>query len=131
MKSGMKVISILTILTGFFFVTEAFANDIIGFHVISESSNEVVMEVSYVYDGNFGNDVAIGAYMANDGKRPDFFAYGPGKCLKGRNKVRVTLSATSNAPKQFSTNQISLSMYIGGSYSFLDKIFPYRKSWRR
>lgn len=120
------------ILSSFFF-TDAFAegNDITGYRVISEKSDELVLDVGYVYSGNFGNNVAIGAYMVNDGKESPYFAYGPGNVSRGAHRTRVSLSTNSRAPERFTTNQIKLTMYIGGSYQFLSEIFPHRKTWAK
>lgn len=113
--------------------SEVFAesNDIISFRVVSESTNQIVMEVSYVYAGNFGSNVYIGAKMASNGNPSRYFAYQPGRISRGRHKTRVSLSTATTAPSHLTTNQILLYMYIGSSYSFLEEFFPYHKTWSK
>ena len=46
-----------------------------------------------------------------------------------KQKTRVTITTSKGTPASFTTNQIVLQMYVGGSYVFLQEIFPFEKTW--
>lgn len=97
--------------------------------IISEGTNEVVLAVTYRYDGDHGGNVAISAVMAHDGEASQHFAYRPGQVAKGRHRTRVRLGTSSRAPAVFSTDQIVISMYVGGGEAFLKRRFHFAKTW--
>lgn len=104
-------------------------NDIKRFKIVSQTANKIVMDVHYSYSGSFGSNVWISAKMAKDGEASKFYAHIPGKVMPGTNKTKVVLKTRSGAPGLFSTNQLILSMYKGGSYTFVQEIFNFTKTW--
>ena len=105
-------------------------NDIMGFKVVNESPHHLVLEVWYSYSGNRGRNVLIGARSPKSGISG--FSYRPNKCSKGEHRVRVSFGFDSgkNTPYQFTTENLYLTMYVGGKRSFLQKTFNHRKTWR-
>jgi hypothetical protein len=97
--------------------------------IASESTNEVVLDVVYTYDGDQGSNVAIAAVMADRGRNSSYYAYRPGRVEAGRHRARVSLGTTRDAPEAFSTDQIELAMYVGGGSAFVKRRFSFAKTW--
>jgi hypothetical protein len=97
--------------------------------IATESSNEVVLQVAYIYDGDQGSNVAVAAVMATDGSNSSYYAYRPGRVERGRHRTRVTLGITGNAPEVFSTDEIEVAMYVGGGSAFVKRRFRFAKTW--
>jgi hypothetical protein len=97
--------------------------------IASESTNEVVLEVVYTYDGDRGSNVAIAAVMADGGRNSSYYAYRPGRVERGRHRTRVSLGTTRNAPEAFATDQIEVAMYVGGGAAFAKRRFSFAKTW--
>jgi hypothetical protein len=104
--------------------------DFHGFRVLADRGTELDLEVSYSYSGAFGENVAIGARMATDGEVSPNVSFRPdGASVGQRQTAKVTVS--TNSETSFTSTQIVLQMYIGGSFVFLEEIVPYRKTWAR
>jgi hypothetical protein len=97
--------------------------------IASESTNEVVLNVVYSYDGDRGDQVAISAVMAQDGETSAHYGYRPGRVERGRHRTQVRLGTTESAPAIFATNEIEVAMYVGGGEAFLKRRFSYAKTW--
>jgi hypothetical protein len=111
---------------------EPTSTDIKGFRVLSQGHDRVELEVDYAYDGRFGRDIALSAKMASEGTASPYAACMPGKVEPtGHGTARVTLRTDKNPPASFTTDQLVLAMYIGGSYVFLEEVFPFEKTWTK
>ena len=99
----------------FLFVSPARAQDnrIDSVSVVSESSDEIILDVVYVYNGDQGNNVALSAVMATDGESSAYYAVRPARVEPSRHRARVWLGVTRGAPEVFFTNQLEVSMYGG------------------
>jgi len=128
-KTIFAIILLSIILLGTEEQERAQSNDIIDIRVLSGISNVIVLEVNYFYLGNFGENVFLGAKMANYGEVAEYYTCKPGKVFQGRHRTKIVLSIKSTSPGNFTTNQILLFMYIGRSYTFLIEFFPYYKTW--
>jgi hypothetical protein len=110
---------------------EAERNRIFQVSVLSESMNEVTLNVKYYYSGNFGDNVFMSAVMARDGKAIGHFAYKPGKVQVGHGSTKVVLGVDQSAPEQFSSDQLLVSMYKGGGKEFIESLHSFPKTWSR
>lgn len=99
--------------------------------IASESTNQVVLDVVYSYDGDHGASVALSAVMADNGEASSHYAYRPGRIERGRHRARVTLGTNAGAPETFSTDQLVITMYVGGGAAFLRRPFGFAKTWSK
>jgi hypothetical protein len=114
-------------------MTQALAegNKIIEIRVLSETTNEVNLEVRYNYSGNFGHNVFMSTVMAENGQPSQYYAYRPGRIQIGHHKTRVVLGTSQSAPEWFATDQLLVQMYVGGGEPFQKRLFRYSKTWTR
>jgi hypothetical protein len=99
--------------------------------IVSESADEVVLDVIYTYDGDQGDNVAVSAVMASNGEVSTHYAHRPARIERGRHRARVRLGTNAGAPEIFSTNRLEIAMYIGGGATFLKRQFDFAKTWSR
>jgi hypothetical protein len=99
--------------------------------IVSESADEVVLDVVYTYDGDQGDNVAVSAVMAGNGEVSTHYAHRPARIERGRHRARVRLGTNAGAPEIFSTNRLEIAMYIGGGATFLRRQFDFAKTWSR
>jgi hypothetical protein len=109
-------------------------NHILGFRVLSESQNELMIEVQSYYTGNHGKTANISVLPTFNGKIANV-GYSAGRCpnsnkvFVGRNKTCITLSSTIRG-SQFVTNGLQICMFGGPSGgSFHCENLAHTKRW--
>ena len=93
-------------------------NDIISYHVLSESLNEVVIEINSYYSGSHGpTNVVLGVVPVINHQATGYIGYGSdSKCTTGNvlsignNTNCFTLKADTGV-NQFDTNELQICMY--------------------
>jgi hypothetical protein len=100
-------------------------NRFLGFRVITEESNKLVLDVDYVYSGDHGAFVVAAACFANNGELLSSYSYKPGRVALGRGTTRITLTCTGRAPVE--TNQLQFS--LGRPEQFYEQFFVFEKVW--
>jgi hypothetical protein len=101
------------------------SNRFVGFRIVTEEPDKVVLDVDYVYSGDHGSSVFAEACFANDGEVLGSYAYKPGRVTPGRGTTRITLSCTARAPVE--TNQLRFTLYRGEG--FYEQFFVFEKTW--
>ncbi|MCX5846318.1 MAG: hypothetical protein NTW12_08175 [Deltaproteobacteria bacterium] len=128
-KYVVMLFSFIVLFTG-----SAFADDnkILGFKVVSQTSNELVIEVTYNYSGDHGDNVFIKVVPAIDRKSSRFFGYKPNRISAGINTLttKIKPNPKSKVPDGYTTNQLGISMYVGGQGTFLaPSYYDFEKNW--
>lgn len=105
-------------------------NEILGFQVISDRPNELVIEVNYVYSGNMGDKIGMSAGVS--GEKDYKIGVTPAWVHTGRNVAKIQLSAIEErASGPFSTRDLRFYMYdqTSGNKVSAVKRFSYKKDW--
>lgn len=101
---------------------------IITFRVAFETSDTLVLDVDYKYDGSSGSMVYVSAYFALDGNRFNSYAVTPGTIKVGSGTTRIILRCIRLAAA-LKTNELIFYIYKGGNKDFYTKTFPHEKTW--
>jgi len=108
--------------------------DILGFRVLSESQDELVLEIQSYYTGKLGPTAHISVFPTFNGQTAAV-GYSAGRCAGsnnvsvGRNSTCITLSSTIRG-SQFVTNGLQICMFGGPSGGhFHCENLAYRKNW--
>ena len=79
--------------------------------IVSETTDSIVLEVRYSYDGRQGDRAFASARMTSGGKVVRHFGYRPGAIERGRGRTRIQLSAVESAPPQFESDGVKVELY--------------------
>jgi hypothetical protein len=102
---------------------------ITGLRIVSEASDNLVIDVQYRYSGEQGSKVFASVVMGNGGEASPNFAYRPGSVKPGRGWSRVALSLNQSAPDVFTSDALIATLYVGGQEEFAKQIFRFPKTW--
>jgi len=134
-RCGLGILARIASLAALALVTASGAvqaqDRILGLRIISESVDQLVLEVSYEYTGARGNNVFVTATMANRGEASRYYAVRPARVGVGRGRARITLGTAQSAPDAFTSDALLIGMYVGGQKEFLRRSFDYLKTWSR
>lgn len=108
--------------------------DILGFRVLSESQDELVIEIQSYYTGNLGPKAHISVFPTLNGQTANV-GYSAARCpnsnsvFAGHNSTCITLSSTIRG-SQFVTNGLQICMFGGPSGgSFHCENLAHTKQW--
>ncbi len=107
----------------------ATGNKIFGVSIVSETINEIIVEIKYSYSGDHGQTAFASVVMADKDKSINYFSYRPGRINRGTGRTRVTLGVTSSAPASFTSSQLQVKMYGKDGESFREGMFNFSKTW--
>lgn len=100
--------------------------------VVSQSDQELVLEVDYVTREDLSERVGVGAFVLRSGEQLSYFGFRPHMLRSQRGTARVTLTLLGNrAPSSVATDEVRVDMYRRGSGTFHEQVFPFRKQWRK
>lgn len=80
--------------------------------IVSESTDLVVLEVHYQFDGRPQGTAEMRAYMLSNGQVSPHHAYTPGRVTPGRHRTRVELTTNRQAPALFDSNGIRVALHV-------------------
>ena len=110
-------------------------DDIIGFRVLSESQNEMVLHVQSNYSGSRGPTAYLSVLPTRNGAMTPNVGYSSGKCPTsnnlsiGYNDTCVTLSSNLGG-QSFHTDGLQICLFGGQNRSnFYCKNLPHYKQW--
>jgi hypothetical protein len=110
-------------------------NDIAGFKIISQDPQDMIIDVSYKYSGEFGEKVILGAAPLQDKKMSTLFSYVPARAIAGNNRATIKISlkkSDSIRDMEIKTNGIRIVMFVRGQKTaIVAKEFPWVKKWKR
>lgn len=98
---------------------------ILGFRVVSETPETLVLDVEYKYGGERGPTATMSMEAARKGRIVNGFGVNPGTVKSGQGVSRITL--TYHQPQKVETDQLRFSLYKGKT--FLKVFKPYEKAW--
>lgn len=117
------------------FSAKAEANDIIGFRVLSESQDKLVLEIQSYYGGSQGAMAYLSVLPTVNGQVVSGIGYSSGSCPNsnnistGMNSTCMTLSSIQPGNK-IVTNGLEICMFGGASMNkFFCKSFGHAKNW--
>lgn len=100
--------------------------------IVSESTNLVVLEVHYQFDGRAQGAAEIRAYMLSNGQVSPHHAYTPGRVTPGRHRTRVELTTNRQAPAIFESNGVRLAMHVERrSAPVATRTVSFAKTWAK
>lgn len=99
--------------------------------IVSETTDSVILEVHYSYDGRQGERVFASARITKDGDAVRHYGYRPGEVSRGRGRTRVQLSTIQSAPDLFTSDGIQVHLYQGGGGAFVTKNLAFAKTWAK
>ncbi len=99
--------------------------------LVSETTDSVVLEVHYSYDGRQGDRVFASAQMTQGGKVLKHYGYRPGNVERGNGRTRVTLGVNKSAPALFTSNGLRVKLYRGGGGAIATSNVQFAKSWAK
>ena len=110
-------------------------DDIVGFRVLSENQNELVLEIHSYYTGSHGKMAYISVLPTVNGNLSTDVGYSAGRCPKsnnigiGSNRTCMTLSSVSKG-KHFVTNGLRICIFGGPNRNpFHCENFGHSKQW--
>jgi len=111
-------------------------NDVHSLRVVSDSYNEVVVEIDYFYTGekdNTGQYIGIGATAIQPDGADAFggFCFTPIQVHQGNHNATVTMDWCGGGSGTYFTTEIKVCMYVGGQECFYSENFPHEKIWDR
>lgn len=98
--------------------------------IVSETTDSVVLEVRYSYDGRQGEQAFASARMTSGGKVVRHFGYRPGAVERGRGRTRIQLSAADSAPPQFLSDGVRVELYTREG-AFASTVVAFAKTWAK
>ncbi|MEQ9125802.1 MAG: hypothetical protein RIM80_24920, partial [Alphaproteobacteria bacterium] len=98
--------------------------------IVSETTDSVVLEVRYSYDGRQGEQAFASARMTSGGKVVRHFGYRPGAVQRGRGRTRIQLSAADSAPPQFRSDGVRVELYTREG-AFASTVVAFAKTWAK
>jgi len=98
--------------------------------IVSETTDSIVLEVRYSYDGRQGDRAFASARMTSDGKVVRHFGYRPGAIERGRGRARIQLSAVESAPPQFVSDGVKIELYTREG-AFASTLVAFAKTWTK
>lgn len=99
--------------------------------LVSETTDSVVLEIHYSYDGRQGRRVFASARMTKDDDVVRYFGYRPGEVSRGKGRTRVELSTNKGAPDLFTSDGIRVQLYQGGGGAFATRNVAFTKTWTK
>lgn len=127
----MPILALILALTALNVRTATAESSIGNVLIVSETTDSVVLEVHYSYDGRQGKRVFASAQMTKDGDVVRYYGYRPGEVSRGKGRTRVQLSTSQGAPDLFTTDGIRVQLYKGGGEAFLTKNVAFAKTWAK
>ena len=110
-------------------------DDVVGFRVLSESQNELVLEIQSYYSGSHGATAYLSVLPTVNGSAASGIGYSSGRCPNnnsistGSNSTCMTLSSAGSG-NQISTDGLQICMFGGASRAnFHCETFGHRKQW--
>jgi hypothetical protein len=101
------------------------------YRILDENSDFIMLEADYRVSPLQDGDIYMGAITLTDGHSGGEWAYRPARLSKGYGTAQVRLSMSTGAPDEYCSNEIKLTMYIGGGSRFYERVIPYEKCWSR
>jgi len=80
--------------------------------IVSETTDSVVLELHYFYNGRQGEHVFASAFMTKDGDVVRHYGYRPGEVSRGKGRTRVQLSTNQGAPDLFTSDGIRIQLWL-------------------
>lgn len=80
--------------------------------IVSETTDLVILEVHYQYDGRQQETAEMRAYMLSSDQVSPHHAYTPGRVIPGRHRTRVELTTSRRAPDLFDSSGIRVALYV-------------------
>lgn len=99
--------------------------------IVSETTDSVVLEVHYSYDGRQGDRVFASAQMTENGKTLGHYAYRPGRVERGNGRTQVSLGTNDRAPPLFTSDGLQVKLYQGGGGALVTSEFRFPKTWAK
>lgn len=106
--------------------TENPANDILAFRVVSEQSNQLVVDVDYTYSGDHGQTAFLSVSFGITGTKPPRFEFKPAKIDTGRGTARITVTCKPESEPVY-THGVFFRMSRGQELA--RKRFDHKKIW--
>ena len=127
----LPFLALTVILTALNVRTVAAKSSIGNVLIVSETTDSVVLELHYSYDGRQGEHVFASAFMTKDGDVVRHYGYRPGEVSRGKGRTRVQLSTNQGAPDLFTSDGIRIQLYGGGGKAFATKNLAFTKTWAK
>jgi len=99
--------------------------------IISETTDSVILEIYYSYDGRQGDRAFASARMTKGGTALNDYGYKPGQVSRGRGRTRVKLGTNAGAPALFDSDGLEIQLYQGRGGAFATKTVAFSKTWAK
>ncbi|HEY8020856.1 MAG TPA: hypothetical protein VIH93_07130 [Thermoanaerobaculia bacterium] len=104
---------------------------IVGYRIRHNAPDHLALEVEYVYAGEQGPDVFLGGTTWLHGESTGHWSYRPDPAVPGHHWARVLIGINPSAPSSYRSDEVELSMYVGGKSEFVHQRFRLVKTWRK
>lgn len=105
-------------------------NKILQYKIVSQTEDEAIFDVDYLYTGDHGKvDVVMYVMAYANGRRVENYGYTQALVVPGKNTARVKF--TNSIPsKPFTTNEIAFILHsFPHNKAFAEKRYPFAKHW--
>ncbi len=99
------------------------------FRIIQQTPDGAVFDVDYFYTGDHGNDVAMSAVTAREGRPAPYWGFRPAPVTSGDHRTRVEIGLNSDAPRLHETDRVIFGLYDAHGTTFYEKTFSFKKTW--
>ena len=106
-----------------------FQNQVFDFEVISESQDELFIQVDYFYNGKCGKSPFLGVITLKNGKSTGYWVYTSAKIHKGAGSTRVKVGMNDNAPKAYQSDELKFKLSSKECGVFFETSSKYEKKW--
>lgn len=105
-------------------------NRIISHDVVHDEKDRLVIDVTYYYSGNKGDNAWLGGITFVNGGSTGFWNYKPFRMERGENTGRITIGINKKvAPEYHCTDSVLFKMYTKDSSPFFTNNIRYDKCW--
>jgi len=104
---------------------------ILGYRVRHDAPDHLALEIEYDYAGDRGSNVYISGLTLSNGQSTGHWSYRSWPVLPGRHWARLIIAINPVAPDHYASDEIALTMYVGGNGEFAETRFTLPKTWRK
>ncbi len=101
------------------------ANEIYTFTVVKQTSNSVVFELKYFYNGDHGDKAALTAWPLP----PGYWGSSMVPLVAGEHTSQLSVTLGPKVSKEISSDSIEFFYLLGGGPPFYKKEFAFKKKW--